>query len=117
DLISFFNQTRNANIQKTRQLIEDFKISSFINNPIGTYSSGMVKKLSLVLALIGETELLLLDEPLVTLDKEAIAVLYECICARALQGNSFIFTSHQAFDVPSLSVQSLEVSDNQLWIR
>jgi ABC-2 type transport system ATP-binding protein len=117
DLISFFNQTRNANIQKTNLLIDGFKIATFIDNPIGTYSSGMVKKLSLVLALIGETELLLLDEPLVTLDKEAIAVLYECLHARALLGNSIVFTSHQAFDVPSLSIQSLEVSNNQLWIR
>ncbi len=46
DLISFFSTTRKAKKEEVGSLIQKFNIEPFIKNPIGTYSSGMVKKLS-----------------------------------------------------------------------
>ncbi|MFM8913137.1 MAG: ATP-binding cassette domain-containing protein, partial [Flammeovirgaceae bacterium] len=116
DLIAFFNHTRKANATQTTALIEAFNIASYIGNPICTYSSGMVKKLSLVLAFIGDVPLMLLDEPLVTLDKESIGVLYDLVTARAQQGAQFVFTSHQAFELNAPNIQTLEVKDHAVWV-
>ncbi len=116
DLISFYNQTRGAATAKTAELIDAFNIGSYIGNPIATYSSGMVKKLSLVLAFTGEAQLLLMDEPLVTLDQTSIGTLLALVSARAHRGSQFIFTSHQPIDLPSLNIQLLEIKDHTLWV-
>jgi ABC-2 type transport system ATP-binding protein len=117
DLISFFSTTRKANKEEVDELIKRFNIEPFIKNPIGTYSSGMVKKLSLVLAFIGQPKYILLDEPLVTIDKDTVPILYELIQEHAANGLSFIFTSHQAFDIASLTIQTMEVKDQQVWAQ
>jgi ABC-2 type transport system ATP-binding protein len=114
DLISFFSTTRKASKTEVDKLVQKFNIDSFIRNPIGTYSSGMVKKLSLVLAFIGRPKYILLDEPLVTIDKDTVPILYSSIEEYTTKGVSFIFTSHQAFDIPSLPHKELIVKDHQV---
>lgn len=115
DLISFFIATRMANKEEVNTLVQKFNIGSFIKNPIGTYSSGMVKKLSLVLAFIGEPRYILLDEPLVTIDKESVPILYELVKLYFGRGVNFIFTSHQAFELEGIAVKELEVKDHKVW--
>jgi ABC-2 type transport system ATP-binding protein len=114
DLISFFSTARKAKKEEVDQLVQKFNIDSFIKTPIGTYSSGMVKKLSLVLAFIGQPKYILLDEPLVTIDKDTVPILYSLIEEYIAKGVSFIFTSHQAFDIPSLAHKELIVKDHQV---
>ena len=117
DLLAFFTKTRKGSKQQMDELISKFGIASFIKKPIGTYSSGMVKKLSLVLAFIGKPHYILLDEPLVTLDKESIPILFELIKAVYTEGVNFIFTSHQAFDIGGISVRELEVKNHKVCYR
>jgi ABC-2 type transport system ATP-binding protein len=58
----------------------------------------MVKRLSLVLACIGNVSWILLDEPLATLDREVAGTLPALIEEyRQLYGTGFIFSSHQSF--------------------
>lgn len=114
DLISFFNKTRSGTKAESDKLISQFGISSFIKNPIGTYSSGMIKKLSLVLAFIGSPAYILLDEPLVTIDKESVPILFELIKEFSGKGVNFLFTSHQAFDLTGLAITELEVKNQQV---
>ena len=78
---------------------------SYVHEPVGTYSSGMLKKLSLVLAFLGQPTCIVLDEPLTTLDAEAIPVLCSWITnQQAQQGTSFLLSSHQAFAAESLPI-------------
>ncbi|MCE2995928.1 MAG: ATP-binding cassette domain-containing protein [Cyclobacteriaceae bacterium] len=114
DLIAFFTRVRKAKKEEVDFLVQKFKISSFIHQNIGTYSSGMVKKLSLVLAFIGQPAYILLDEPLVTIDKDTVPILYEVIELFAAKGIHFLFTSHQAFDIPSLSHRELLVENHTI---
>ncbi|MFM9840386.1 MAG: ATP-binding cassette domain-containing protein [Cyclobacteriaceae bacterium] len=115
DLISFFSSTRKAKKEEVDQLVQKFSIDSFIRNPIGTYSSGMVKKLSLVLAFIGQPQYIMLDEPLVTIDKDTVPILYDLIQQYFAKGMNFIFTSHQAFELKGIAVKELEVKDHRVW--
>lgn len=98
ELVEFFEQTRQAPASETAQLINRFDIASFLNRPVGGYSSGMMKKLSLLLAFLGPQKLILLDEPLITLDVNFIPILLGAIQNRQSAGTSFLITSHQAFE-------------------
>ena len=96
DLVHFYQSVRKADAKSTHQLIEQLGIATYYKKPIGTYSSGMVKKLSLVLAFIGENKFIFLDEPLVTLDQDSVPVLLKLIESYHQKGTNFIFTSHQS---------------------
>lgn len=96
DLVAFYQEIRKASPAQVESLLQLFQVKSFLSTPIGAYSSGMVKKLSLVLAFIGSPSLITLDEPLVTLDRESIPALYNLISASYLEKNtSFLISSHQ----------------------
>lgn len=98
ELIQFFRQTRNADQAQLEALIDHFQVDNFLNQAVGGYSSGMIKKLSIVLAFIGSPKLILLDEPLITLDVNFIPMLLSVINQRQAEGISFLITSHQAFE-------------------
>lgn len=95
DLIRFVQQARQAPDNQVQELITHFDIVNFVAYPVGTYSSGMLKKLSLLLGFIGEVSLVLLDEPLITLDDGFLPRLLSVIQLRHQQGTSFLISSHQ----------------------
>jgi ABC-2 type transport system ATP-binding protein len=84
--------------------------------PIGSYSSGTIKKLSLVLAFIGNPPLILLDEPFATLDAEAAILLGELISEYQQDlGVSFIFSSHQPIKPGSFPInKNLMIADHSI---
>lgn len=98
ELVQFFRTTRNAEQTQVDKWISHFNVSSFLNQPVGGYSSGMMKKLSILTAFIGSPKLILLDEPLITLDVNFIPLLLTSIKERQASGTSFLITSHQMFD-------------------
>jgi len=98
DLVSFYQDIRKAPDQQVKKLVAFSGLGQNLETQIGAYSSGMVKRLSLLLAFIGQVPLILLDEPLATLDTEAVHSLPDLINEYKQEyGTSFIFSSHQPF--------------------
>jgi ABC-2 type transport system ATP-binding protein len=58
----------------------------------------MIKKLSLALAFLGNPSIIILDEPLITLDEHTRKILLAQITAKAGSGTTFLLSSHQALD-------------------
>ena len=117
ELICFYQVIRKAATAQIDMLINLFQMHHFLRSPVGTYSSGMVKKLSLLLAFIGKPSLLLLDEPMATLDQASLQVLPELISAYHKElKTAFIFSSHQAFSVFSLPVNTILMIDRSLQV-
>ena len=115
ELVRFYQDIRKADITQTDMLVNLFRMHRFLSMPIGTYSSGMVKKLSLLLAFIGKPTLILLDEPLATLDEGSVHILPELISAYYKEfKTSFIFSSHQPFNSHSLPINKIMISDQSL---
>jgi ABC-2 type transport system ATP-binding protein len=87
-------------------LVEQFNIGHYMQGNIGSYSAGMTKKLSLMLAFIGNPSLIILDEPLITLDKDAfIAISDIVVSAYNDNGTMFLLSSHQDLDTTILQTQ------------
>lgn len=116
DLIQFVAKTRKAQPSQIDNLVNVFGISHFLHQPCGTYSSGMLKKLSLVLALLGTSKLVLLDEPLITLDTTTVNRLYQLIRHELATGRSFLLSSHQDFPATELPIiHTYEVRDKTIY--
>ncbi|MEO8173262.1 MAG: ATP-binding cassette domain-containing protein [Sediminibacterium sp.] len=103
DLVKLYCETKKTNEQQSLQLLEQLHIADAYNKPVGTYSSGMLKKLSLVLAFTGDPKWILLDEPLITLDTNSVAIICSLINTLHKEKSvSFIITSHQPFQDSAL---------------
>lgn len=96
EMINLFTTAKNAPANQEEYFIESMNMQSYIDRPVGIYSSGMLKKLSLVLAFLGNPKIILLDEPLITLDSESLKIFYTWIAEKHRQiGISFFLSSHQ----------------------
>lgn len=62
--------------------------------PAGTYSKGMSQRLALGMALVGDPELLILDEPSSGLDPDGIRDVRELTLEHAAAGGTVFFSSH-----------------------
>ena len=105
ELIDLFRTAKNGPPRQEDFYLESLHMTSYVHEPVGTYSSGMLKKLSLVLAFLGQPTCIVLDEPLTTLDAAAVPMLCAWIARQhAQQGTSFLLSSHQAFATGALPV-------------
>jgi ABC-2 type transport system ATP-binding protein len=103
DLTGFVGKAKKAPVGQVDTLAQTLGVDKFWTQPTGQFSSGMLKKLSLLLALLGTPRLVLLDEPLTTLDVATAANLFAYIRQlRDEQNVSFLLTSHQDIGLTGL---------------
>lgn len=108
DLTGFVGKAKQAPTGQVDRLAEILGVDTFWTQTAGTFSSGMLKKLSLLLALLGTPQLVLLDEPLTTLDVATAARLFDYIRQlHAEQNVSFLLTSHQDISLTGLDLTGI----------
>ena len=115
ELIDLFASAKNAPAGQEQSYLESMDMGGYISRPVSTYSSGMLKKLSLLLAFLGTPQFILLDEPLITIDAAALTVLYQWIANHHKQyGTSFLLSSHQILDAEVLPAHVLHIENQTL---
>lgn len=107
DLIAFVAKAKKASEAEISELKEVFDVEEFLTYPIGGYSSGMLKKSALLLAFLGNPEMVILDEPFTTIDAHTQDQLVHLIKNKVEKGTSFLITSHQRGPVELLPVSSI----------
>lgn len=113
DLIDFVAKSKKAPQGQVKELIEKFGVSPFLYQTTGTYSSGMLKKLSLVLAFLGNPKVIILDEPLITIDDQTVGIVYELVRERHAAGVTFLLSSHQDFRFEALPITGMYLVENK----
>lgn len=116
DLIEFVGTARGADVNQQRSITARLGIDSFIDKRCETYSSGMLKKLSLALAFLGNPRVIILDEPLITLDEETRNTLLTMIAEVDKKGDVItLLSSHQSLDMPDLQIRkSFRIANKSL---
>ena len=88
--------------EKCRELTEQFSLQEILHKRAGKLSGGWQRRLSIAMALVGEPEILFLDEPTLGLDVLARSELWDVI--RALKGHvTIILTTHYMEEAEALS--------------
>ncbi|MBD2700387.1 ATP-binding cassette domain-containing protein [Spirosoma sp. BT702] len=116
DLVGFVGKAKQAPVEQIDVVAELLGVNTFWTQPTGTFSSGMLKKLSLLLALLGSPKLVLLDEPLTTLDVATAAKLFTYIRQlRSDRNVTFLLTSHQDVSLTGLELTATwQVGDGSI---
>ncbi|MBL6447979.1 ABC transporter ATP-binding protein [Fulvivirga sp. 29W222] len=112
DLISFVAKAKKASKQQVNSLIEALNLDSFIHQPVKTYSSGMLKKTSLLLGFLGHPRVILLDEPFTTIDADTLKSLAQLI-SQHQQGCVFLISTHQDLKQIPVNFKSTFFIDNK----
>lgn len=99
------------NRRKTRELFDqivDFSgIGDFIDDPLRTYSSGMVMRLAFSIAIQVQPDVLLIDEVLAVGDAKFQEKCREALAAFRRAGKSLLFVSHSAGAVREMCQRAL----------
>ncbi|BAD84515.1 ABC-type multidrug transport system, ATPase component [Thermococcus kodakarensis KOD1] len=91
--LKFFAESRGVGEESIIKAAELFDATSFLDKRISEYSSGMLKRISLAQAFVGEPELVFLDEPLANIDFDSMEKVVEVI--EGMKGKrSFVIISH-----------------------
>ncbi len=78
------------------------------------YSTGMVQRMSLAVALVGEPELLIFDEPSTGLDPDGVALLRRIIREECDRGATVFFSSHILAEVEKVCDRVGILSEGEL---
>jgi ABC-2 type transport system ATP-binding protein len=113
DLIRFAGNAKSSTLAQQQDLIRRFGIDAYLTNPCGACSSGMLKKISLAIAFLGSPRVIILDEPLITLDEPARNALTTLIEEHVRREVIFLISSHQVIESESLAVQSVYTIRNK----
>lgn len=113
ELIRWVATAKRAPVGQTDELIDQFGVREFLKTPVGTYSSGMLKKTSLVLAFLGNPRLILLDEPLITLDQATTRVVIDRVNTGRKAGISFLLSTHQDVEETALPIDAVWMVQQQ----
>lgn len=76
-------------------MLRNLDLLSHADKPAGTFSGGTKRKLSTGLALVGDPELILLDEPTTGMDPDGRRFLWNVLTHFVRSGKSVILTSHR----------------------
>lgn len=107
--------TKNKQNTKIAELTELLGLESVIKKKAGKLSGGWQRRLSIAMALIGEPEILFLDEPTLGLDVLARSDLWDLI--RSLKGKvTIILTTHYMEEAEALSDRIAIMKDGKLLI-
>ncbi|MFB6111513.1 MAG: ABC transporter ATP-binding protein [Halobacteriaceae archaeon] len=80
----------------------------------GGYSTGMQQRLALAIALVGDPELLILDEPSAGLDPDGVALLRDIVREESTRGATVFFSSHILEEVEKVCDRVAILDDGRL---
>ena len=87
-------QTTGIRRSRVDEVIDAVGLRSVAGRPAGKFSLGMAQRLGIATALLGDSEVLLLDEPVNGLDPEGIRWLRTLLQAQAARGRTVLVSSH-----------------------
>ncbi len=93
---------RSAMEPRIARVLAEVGMASRADRSMGAYSKGMQQRIGLAQALLGEPELLILDEPMSGLDPVGRRDVRDIILAQARAGTTIFFSSHIIPDVEAL---------------
>jgi Cu-processing system ATP-binding protein len=94
ETLSFYARLKREPQQSVKSLLDRVGLTHAAHRRVGTYSKGMRQRLGLAQALLGEPQVLLLDEPTTGLDPALRHSFYEIVEELRERGATLLLSSH-----------------------
>lgn len=103
DLAALVSRARGLPVDAGARALADAHLGTRLGATLGEISGGQRQRVMLVLATLGAVDVLLLDEPSISLDTEGAEEVRDAIAAARFDGASILFASHHLSDVARLA--------------
>lgn len=100
--------------RRVREVIELLGVAGFADRRTHGFSTGMKQRLGLATALLGDPEVLILDEPTNGLDPQGIAWLRHLLRRLAAEGRTVLISSHVLSEVEQVIDRALVLRGGRL---
>jgi ABC-2 type transport system ATP-binding protein len=88
--------------EQSRTLLQQVGLADAAEKPVGKYSRGMQTRLGIAVAMLGEPDLLILDEPTEGLDPVGVTDARNLLKGLVSEGRSVLLSSHQLSEVKQM---------------
>lgn len=89
--------------EKVDRLVDEVGLNSEANRRAGKYSGGMIRRVSLAMALVNDPEIAFLDQPTVAMDPQSRHATWDIIRGLKASGKTVVLTSHYIEEVEALA--------------
>jgi ABC-2 type transport system ATP-binding protein len=101
-------------LRRVAEVLDLVELSGAADRRVGGYSMGMRQRLSIAAALLGNPEVLILDEPANGLDPPGIRWMRDLVRAQAERGSAVLISSHLLFEVAQSVDDVVVIANGQL---
>jgi len=92
--LNFYAEMKNASRNQCKTLIDEFGLSEWTNKKVGKFSKGMIQRLGMARAILGNPSVLILDEPSGGLDPRGVVLIRDKIREMRDKGVTIFVSSH-----------------------
>jgi lipopolysaccharide transport system ATP-binding protein len=111
---ALLGRTRKGTLELAEKIVDFSGIRDFIDDPLRTYSSGMVMRLAFSVAIHTEPDIMLLDEVLGVGDSGFQAKCRDALTGFQRAGKSLLFVSHSPGQVREMCERALWLDHGEL---
>ena len=114
--LKILNSMSNNSVPKTEicALMTRLGLDPKNRRPVRTYSLGMRQKLGIIQAVMNKPELLVLDEPMNSLDTESVNEIRKLFTELNEAGTTIVIASHIAEDIETLCTRIFRIENAQV---
>jgi len=114
DHLLFLAQTQGLPRRRVQEMIDLVGLSDVASKRVGTFSLGMGQRLGIAAALLGDPEVLVLDEPVNGLDPEGIVWARNLMKQLAAEGRTVFVSSHLMSEMALTADQLIVIGRGRL---
>lgn len=114
EFIGFVSEIKGTSETKMNDLLKRYDLYDYMEKPIKTFSYGMKQKVNLLVALNGESKLVVLDEPTNGLDTKSIIYLKEDLLKMRENDKIILISSHNLDFVSQIGTYFCFLKDGEL---
>jgi ABC-2 type transport system ATP-binding protein len=100
--------------ERVRTMVEKIGMEDHIKRRAKDYSGGMIRRVSMLMALINDPKIALLDEPTVAMDPQARRAVWDFIRDLKAQGKAIILTTHYMEEAQELCDRVAIIDEGKL---
>ncbi|MFW9960955.1 MAG: ABC transporter ATP-binding protein [Candidatus Thorarchaeota archaeon] len=100
--------------ERVKTMVEKIDMQDHINRRARDYSGGMIRRVSMLMALISDPKVALLDEPTVAMDPKSRRAVWDFIRELKEQGKAIILTTHYMEEAEELCDRVAIIDEGKL---
>ncbi len=100
--------------ERVTTMVEKIGMEDHIDRRAGKYSGGMIRRVSMLMALISDPKIALLDEPTVAMDPKSRRAVWDFIRELKEQGKAVILTTHYIEEAQELCDRVAIIDEGKL---